>query len=124
MKIKSEVRDFLEKHRDLLESEDFINLYDRARRITIWFPKTLTKTLLRAKIDPLTYMDIIPNKYLYEDETLRDFEIPAHIKSIESYAFGHCSNLKKITFPEGLIDIEKGAFCSTGLVEVGLPDSV
>lgn len=69
-------------------------------------------------------MDIIPNKYLYEDKTLRDFEIPAHIKSIESYAFGHCNNLKKITFSEGLTDIENGAFCLTGLTEVSLPDSV
>lgn len=122
--MKSEVKDFLEKHKDLLESEDFVNLYDRARRLTKWFPKTLTETLLKAKIDPLAYMDIIPKNYLFEDETLNDFEIPAHIRSIENYAFGHCSNLKRVLFSEELTDIKNGAFCSTGLIEVDLPDSV
>ena len=124
MRIESEVRDFLEKHKDLFESEDFVTLYDRARRVANWFPKTLTETLVRANINPLTYMDIIPKNYLYGDETLNNFEIPAHIKSIENYAFGYCSNLKKISFSEGLIDIKNGAFYSAGLTEVSLPDSV
>ena len=124
MIIESEVKDFLEKHKDLLESEDFVNLYDKARKITKYFPRTLTETLVKANIDPLTYMDIIPRHYLYEDETLNNFEIPAHIRFIENFAFSHCSNLKKVSFSEGLIDIGTWAFYSTGLTEVSLPNSV
>ena len=124
MKVTSEIQTFIESHIQLIKQEDFVNLYDKARRFNKWFPKNLTETLLRAEIDPLTYMDIIPKNYLYEDETLNNFEMPAHIKSIESYAFGYCSNLKKVSFSERLTDIEDGAFCSTGLTEVSLPNSV
>lgn len=124
MKVAPEIQTFIESHIQLIEQEDFVNLYDEARRVNKWFPKTLTETLLRAEIDPLAYMDIIPKNYLYEDETLNNFEVPAHITSIENYAFYHCDNLKKISFSEKLRNIETGTFCFTGLVEVSLPNSV
>lgn len=46
------------------------------------------------------------------------------VTRIGDYAFRDCGNLTDVTFPNGLIEIGSGAFMSTDIAKVILPDSV
>lgn len=49
---------------------------------------------------------------------------PDSLKTIGLGAFSACSNLKHITLPEGLINIQMGAFIDAPLEELTIPSTV
>lgn len=56
--------------------------------------------------------------------SLSDVELGSGLKTIGSYAFSECENLKKIIIPDGVLSIENSAFLSSGLTSVVLPESL
>lgn len=59
------------------------------------------------------------------NEKIEKVVIGKNVKTIGSYAFISCSNLKEITLPDGLTTIGDNAFDScTSLKEISIPDSV
>ena len=75
-------------------------------------------------IDPLKYLDYIPDLFLAYT-TIRAINIPSHIKRIGRAAFLNCSHLDHITIPDSVMTIGFNAFykCS-GLTSVTIPNSV
>ena len=60
--------------------------------------------------------------YMFYYCNLVDVRLPENIKSINSFAFYFCNNLKIISFPEGLTTIDMHAFNNCdGLTEVSFP---
>ncbi len=60
--------------------------------------------------------------YLFENCTkLSTVNIGNNVSSISSYAFRDCSSLTKITIPDNVTSIGKGAFEGCGLTEITLP---
>jgi hypothetical protein len=59
--------------------------------------------------------------YCYSLETII---IPANIQSIGEWCFNGCSSLKAVSISNGLQDIERGAFRSTSIEELELPETV
>ena len=56
---------------------------------------------------------------------LQNIQLPAHLKTINDYAFFNCANLSKVTMPDGVETIGKWAFGNCeNLDSITLPDSV
>ncbi len=60
---------------------------------------------------------------VFRDE-IKSVTVKEGITSISSYAFGRCSNLTKVTLPDGLKHIRWSAFFRTGITEITIPNSV
>lgn len=124
MRMKSEVKDFLEKHEDLIKQEDFEKLYNIGKYEISNIIPDLTRVFFEAGIDPLEYMNEIPSFYL-EKALITDFYCPESIKYIGRYAFNECKNLTKITVGTNVTSIDSYAFswCES-LIDITIPDSV
>lgn len=110
MRIKSEVKDFLEKHKDLIKQEDFEKLYNIGKYEISNFIHDLTKVFFEAGIDPLNYMDEIPAQYLMNCNNLVSIDIPNGVKSVGDRAFRACSGLTNIVIPDSVKSIGEAAF--------------
>lgn len=62
-----------------------------------------TMILLKAGIDPLQYLNYIPEAYLAGSEDLKGkFIIPNHIKQIKDTAFYECPYLEEVYIPKSV----------------------
>ena len=106
---------FIEKHIDWIENNEFDKIYGKSNLET--FDRTeLTRILLSIEIDPLKYLDYIPEYYLMQSD-ITTFIVPSHITRIGPAAFWNCPNLTKVSLPEGLIFIDDTAFCECRKLE-------
>lgn len=84
----------------------------------------LTRLLNTLNIDPLAYLDYIPNYFLRQSE-IKSIIIPSHIKSIGRDAFSGCTSLTSVTIPDSVTSIGLGAFCEcSSLTSIIIPDNV
>ncbi len=58
------------------------------------------------------------------NESLTGVILPNTIRKIGSYSFFNCPNISSINLPEGLIEISRKAFGSTGICSLVIPESV
>lgn len=125
-KYSTYLKDFLWENRDLLNNNDFTELYERAGNDVDIMAGELTNALYTAGIHPLVYMDHIPESFL-ENITLhkRSFTLPDNITEIERSAFSNC-NIKEIKISENskLKFIDEFAFAWSSLSEIYLPKSI
>ena len=111
---------------DLLNHNEFKELYNLIARQNIGIDVTgkLTDLLYNIGIDPLKYMDIVPDFFAWCSNK-DHFNIPNNINYIGRGAFDGCYNLKDIYIPQGVTKINWATFrdCRS-LKEVFIPDSV
>ena len=125
--VDDELKEFILKHSNLINENNFTQLYNEAKKAfqtpNLLCPK-LTEILLEAGINPLQYMDRIPQYYLaYSDISF--INIPDHIKYISNSAFDGCHNLKKIEIPESVVSIGDDAFMDCdSLTSIIIPSNV
>lgn len=85
----------------------------------------ISKLLYSIGIDPLDYMDEVPENFILGCDEIQSFTIPNHIKRIGSDAFLGCGGLTNITIPNSVIGIDDGAFYSCDkLMTVTIGDNV
>ena len=72
----------------------------------------ISKLLYSIGIDPLDYMDEVPEDFILGCDEIQSFTIPNHIKRIGSDAFLGCNGLTNITIPNSVTGIDDGAFYS------------
>ena len=72
----------------------------------------ISKLLYSIGIDPLDYMDEVPEDFILGCDEIQSFTIPNHIKRIGSDAFLGCNELTNITIPNSVTGIDSGAFYS------------
>lgn len=142
--MKQKLKKFLEDHRDkiqpLLENSKFEELYNyietEAEDFLFGYKlcSAFTEILLNSGINPLMYVDKVPDGYLYESKNVPYVFIPKNIRyigfcafessniqqvdiaedsnlaEIASEAFTNCKNLKSITLPKSLQTVESEAF--------------
>lgn len=71
------------------------------------------------------YISVIGKKAFQNNTSVETVELPNSIKSIETIAFGGCSNLKSIIIPNSVTEIGDGAFYSCSeLKSITLPDGI
>ena len=122
------LQDILQANVQLLNAYKFKKLYSIANKSLMNTPipiSNLTCLLVVAGIDPLNYMDEIPNEYFSMCDDLVSIEIPNNITSINKSAFSYCSSLTSVTIGNSVTSIGEAAFwkCS-GLTSITIGNSV
>lgn len=120
MEISDKVLKFLqdEESQELLNNNKFEKLYEKFYEevehdvppLSSSMTSEFTQLLYAAGIDPLEHMDIIPKYFLCRNNSLKEFTIPSHIKSIGEKAFYNCTGLTSITIPDSTMEIGNSAF--------------
>ena len=112
-----ELKDFIENSIDLIESNNFVEVYeDLAYDLEPGYGTyeqmigDFTTCMLEADIDPLHHMTYIPTAYLY-GQNVSYFGIPTHIDNIGNFAF-EASDLEAIAIPGNVKVIGIKAFCT------------
>lgn len=124
----TEIKEFIEKHIDLIEDGRFEELYKlQSKWYTVELARLVgifTETLLSADIDPAKYMKKIPPFYLTGTK-IASYIIPQNITAIDWSAFIDCNEFTSITIPDSVTSIGDYAFgyCE-GLTGVTIGNSV
>ena len=122
IKLPQYLKDFLSdpNNQKLFQQSDFAALYAKLRNN----PPVLTKLLISLNIDPLKYLDYIPEQFL-SYTPIKHIDIPDHITSIGHLAFNHCKGLTSVIIPDSVTSIGQYAFNDCiNLTSITIPDSV
>lgn len=116
--------DNLLNHNQFTDIYSIIALDNRFDENENLFVSDFTKILYDAGIDPLQYMNYIPNFFLAGD-TMTSLEIPEGIKIIGMQSFFNCNNLQSVQLPNSLqkIDMHAFGYCKS-LRDLEIPDNV
>ena len=121
------VKNFIEEHIELIESENFKKLDDKASIQTSddgYSKGELYEVLLRAGINPLPYLPLVPFGFLRNTALEGSFTVPGNCIDVISRAFYNC-NLSEIIFEEGVMSIGALACArSEKLEKVYIPSTV
>ena len=94
---------------NLIKSKNFENLYSEiSKNYNSFTVGKLTAFFYDAGINPLRYMEYIPERYLYNQD-IESFNIPHYITEIKTRAF-YRTKLKEIYIPSNIKIIGEGAF--------------
>lgn len=145
----NELSEFIKAHVDEINNNDFTEVYhDANNSLThVSLIGKLTETFLDAEIEPLVYMQAVPDNCLAHSkltsvtipdnitsisvdafqvcERLTNIIIPNRVTSIGDSAFGGCKGLTSVTIGNSVTIIGEGAFryCE-GLTSITIPDNV
>lgn len=117
------IKEFLTKHKDLLDANNFDALYEELRQDTSrnFLTSSLTALLYSADIDPIKYFSNTIPKYFFFDYITsikalhlninppEEIILPNNIRIVEKAAFQQCDWLKKIVFKNK--DLVFGEIC-------------
>ena len=102
------VFNWIHKHLDLIDDNAWDQVYEYLIRSTQVYNK-ITEAFYQAGIEPLDYIDYIPEEYLSNNENVVEIEIPDHIKSIQDSAFYNCARVVEIELPRSIESIAEWA---------------
>lgn len=86
---------------DLIDDNNFNQLYDNIKDAQVTVTTLITEIFYMADIDPLKYMNTIPDHFL-AGSNVESFKIPDNISRIEEGAFDECTELKALYLPKSL----------------------
>ena len=69
-------------------------------------------------------IDYIGCSAFAECKAIEEFNFPPKIKKISQEVLSGCWNLKKVTIPDGVVEIGSLAFAYTGIETINIPNSV
>lgn len=129
--IAPEIKAFVEEYIYLLDNDNYEEFYRQALSYFSNYDNIvanvgmITSMFQEAGIDPLDYMDIIPEDYFIEHSFPGDYKVPKNIKKIKNCAFEFTEDLVELYCPEGLLEVEMLAFhdCED-LKDIYLPASL
>lgn len=129
--INPEIKAFVEEYIYLLDNDNYEEFYRQAVNYLLNHDTIIanigmiTSMFQEAGIDPLEYMDVIPEDYFIEHSFPVKYKVPRNIKKIKNGAFEFTDGLEELYCPEGLLEIEMLAFdqCDD-LVDIYLPNSL
>lgn len=110
---------------EALQKSDFNTLYrELQEKVSYSGVGEFTQLLVNLNIDPLNYLDYIPNSFL-TSTSIKKINIPDHITSIDEFAFAHCGSLTSITIPNSVTSISSYVFthCEK-LKSITIPDKI
>ena len=98
------VFNWIHKHLDLIDENAWDQVYEYLIRSTQVYNK-ITEAFYQAGIEPLDYLDYVPEDYLSNNENIIEIEIPEHVKSINESAFYNCERIIEIELPKSIESI-------------------
>ncbi len=120
--MRAEIINSIKENEDLIEENRWEEVYDNLD-LKIHTGK-FTTVLLDVEINPLLYLNYVPNNYL-TGARIEEIVIPNNIKKIGRAAFYLCRDLERVKLPDGLINIGPAAFtmCDS-LKSITLPSTL
>lgn len=115
--MKPELKEFIKSHLDLIDNEQYEQLYKKydetfyldVKEDGLASPRHLSEFLLSCNINPLNYVTTVPKNYL-TSSTLTNIDIPEGIKIIDRNAFALMQKLSSVIIPESCTRVEDYAF--------------
>ena len=123
---KKFLKNFIGYYEQKLNNKDFKYIYRKLKNfyLTATFTSAFTALLLKNNINPLEYMDEVPEYFAFGLD-IEDFVIPNNIIEISHCAFEDCSILTNITIGSGTTHIYNSAFSNCErLASITIPKSV
>ena len=114
MNISQALKEFINKHKELIDDKEFDELYGKTDELLMGDYFDLIILLNSVGINPLKYMTYVPVHYMEKFKELTILKIPEGIKTVERGAFYECSNLEILYLPSTLQSIEGYAFDKCG----------
>lgn len=109
-KVLDVLEEIVDTYTNEIDNNDFEFVYDEINRFYDFeITGRFTDLLLDNGINPLKYMDYVPDYFLYRSD-IESFIIPDNVIRIGEEAFSGCSNLTNLTIPGGMHSIERNAF--------------
>lgn len=121
------LKDFISQNAQDINARNFEEVYSKFLNI---FPHAndiegaLTDLLLRNGINPLQYLENVPENFAY-DAGIKEIVIPDHIQIIGHNAFINCNILEKVKIGENVRTISYYAFSRCRLLrDINIPNKV
>lgn len=119
--MNKELKNIISIYKESIDSNKWDEIY---ANISTTFRGDLTSILLEAGINPLPYMNEIP-EYFAKGSQINITQIPENIKNIGGYAFSNCKNLTNITIPNSVTNIGWGTFFNcTNLTNITISNGI
>ena len=116
------LKDIIIEFEEEINNKAFDVIYDNID--SMYLKAAFTALLLKNNINPLEYMDEVPEYFAYGLD-IEDFVIPNNIIEISHCAFEDCSILTNITIGSGTTHIYNSAFSNCErLASITIPKSV
>lgn len=119
---------FIKENIKNINNNDWVKVYNNILTDCIYSDSNLTnigkftEIILECGINPLLYMDYIPQFFLNGSTKIYDFEIPDNIVEIRQNAFSH-SNITCINIPSSIKKVNDLAFvASNSIKEINIHD--
>ena len=126
MEIDEKLRKYIIENEELINTNNFKDLYKGVvpAGIKLAHIHELTEVLYIAGMDPLRYMEKVPEVFLF-DSTQSSIDVPDNVRVIGDFAFMAAKYLKNVHIGNGVTAIGDGAFkeCSS-LPEITIPEGV
>lgn len=125
LQLYDHIKQFIKDNEELINQNKFEELYNmlRERGLDV-LTRQFTEVLLGIDINPLDYLDYVPNYFLC-DSDVTVVNIPNNIRRIGVYAFQNCKNLTNLDLPKGVTSIDNYAFSGCDrLTSISIPNSV
>ena len=106
--MKQDTKLFIEKYIQLIEENQFEDLYALVRHEDIDC-SDFTDALYKAGIQPLDYMTYVPNRFAADIKHITEYNIPENITVIKPVAFRE-NDLHRVSFPKSLTLLSAGCF--------------
>ena len=114
-----EIENFIKENINLIQGQRWDEVYKKD------FPIGFTETLLDCGINPLEQgLDYVPDYFLYNCKSIKEFTIPDNVTSIGNWVFFDCDSLTSIEIPNSITSIGDEAFARCGLTSIVIPNSV
>ena len=107
--MRKNVKEFIEKHIDLIDEFRFDELYSWAISEIPFQIGNLSYNLMEAGINLLNYVPMV-HAEMFSNSIITSIELPKNIVKINRQAFLDCFGLVEIIIPESVIGIDKTAF--------------
>lgn len=105
---KDSIIGWIHRHIDLIDQNKWDEVYEYLNRGIIAHNQ-VTESFYEVGIEPLDYLEYIPEDYLSNNENLTEIEIPDHINSINESAFYNCERIIEIELPKSVSSIANWA---------------
>ena len=127
MIIDHDTKRFIEETIDLIEAENWSDVYDETRHFGLLPAEIneLTCVLEDCGFNPIDHLSYVPFAYHFMDGRMEEFAPKHVITEVRDLAFESCDNLVRIIIPEGCKRIGAYAFIDCPNVkELRLPKSI
>lgn len=104
------IKNFIEKHIELIETKNWVELYNTAQSEISARIGQLSYALLLADINPLYDLDRVLPWMFCACSDLKELIIPDNVRMIKRRSFHDCFNLEKIVLPATIEFIDSTAF--------------